>query len=264
MLDRIRSIRDKTLSPIRQPRRSQSSFRLTSPTQASGDQSISQPIISGIPLDQLGSTTPGELSREAQTSSTVPLISPTSHTASSARFVSLDAQSDTMIPMIQVVDSSQDVHSDADNALPQSADVTPAPPPTWLGEERRRIAYEAFKTTLGTLNEVAGVFPPLKLATAGLPNLITIFEVRGLEFVDVYLRCAQVTMKQCAVQNTDDFNDITELLKAILAIFDRYREDERQSAIENHLQELSESVNASRCWKELNDFLENSRNTRIR
>ena len=73
-------------------------------------------------------------------------------------------------------------------------------------------------------------------------------------------------VEQRAVQNTNDFNDITEHLKAILGIIDRYREDGLQNALENHLQELSESVNASHCSKSLNidDFPENSRNTRSR
>ena len=66
-------------------------------------------------------------------------------------------------------------------------------------------------------------------------------------------------VEQRAVQNTDDFNDITEHLKAILRIIDRYREDGLQSALEKHLQELSEFVNAPHCSKSLNfdDFPEN-------
>ena len=158
--------------------------------QATGDQSISQCISSGIPLDRLGNTTQGESSHEAQTSGTLPPISNDTHAASSAQFVSLDMRSDSTIPVIQVVDSSQDVPSDVGNPLAQSVDENPAPASTSLGEDRRRVAYEAFKTTLGTLNEVAGAFPPLKWAVGGLLNVITIFEVCGLALVDVNMRCA--------------------------------------------------------------------------
>ena len=152
MLDRIRSVRNKTLSPFRKAPSSQLSSHSTSPMQASSDQSTSQSISSGIPLSRLGSTTQGESSHEAQDSSTLPPISNDSQAASSAQFVSLDARSDSTIPVIQVVDSSQDMHSDEGHPLAQSVDENPAPAPTSLGEDRRRVAYEAFKTTLGTLN----------------------------------------------------------------------------------------------------------------
>ena len=64
-----------------------------------------------------------------------------------------------------------------------------------------------------------------------------------------------MTMKQRAMQNINDFNDITEHLKAIIVIVDRYRGDGLQSALETHLQKLSESVNASYCLKPLNSSI---------
>ena len=99
--------------------------------------------------------------------------------------------------MIQVVDSSVYVHSDVGYPLEQSIDETRAPAATFLIAERRRVAYEAFKTTLGMLNEVSGVFPPLKSAAAGLLNVITIFEVRGLAFADVYMTCSNDNETAC-------------------------------------------------------------------
>ena len=64
-----------------------------------------------------------------------------------------------------------------------------------------------------------------------------------------------MTMKQRAVKNTNDFNDITEHLKAIIVIVDEYREDGLQSALETHLQELSESVNISYWSKPLSSIV---------
>ena len=62
-----------------------------------------------------------------------------------------------------------------------------------LANERLGVAYEAFKTTLGTLNEIAGIWhPPLKAATAGLLNVITIFEVCGSACANVCGRGAQL------------------------------------------------------------------------
>ena len=187
MLDRIRSIRDKTLPPVRQAKPSKSSARPNSPTPTLVDASTQQAISSGIPLDRLDSPISGESSHKGQTCSTLPSISPDSHTVSSA-FTSVDAQRDSTIPVIQLVDSSVDVHSDGGNPLAQRVDKTPAPAlaPTSRAGERRQVAYEAFKTMLGTLHEVSGAFPPLQLAAAGLLNVITIFEVRGLAFADIY------------------------------------------------------------------------------
>ena len=247
MLDRIRSIRDRTLSPVRHARGSKSSSRPASSLQASGDRSTPQTINSGIPLDRLGSPIPGESSHEAQTFSTLPPISTDSHTASSARFLSLDVQRDFTIPVIQVVDSSVDVLEDVGDLLSQSIDETPAPAPVSLAAERRGVAYEAFKTTLGMLNEVSDGFPPLKLAAAGLLNVITILEVRGISVRAVLRRRAQVT-RQRAVQNDSEFNNMTKQLNAILTILNRYKQHGLQSAVKDHLQELSEFVNVSRYF----------------
>lgn len=63
-----------------------------------------------------------------------------------------------------------------------ASSTTPAP--GWRGK-----AYEGFKTSLDTLVEVSGVFPPLKAAAGGLRSVLTIVDVRTPSLQIVARKC---------------------------------------------------------------------------
>lgn len=227
----FRTIGDKTLARLtraRGPKLSQLSPQVPESDDGASQHSSKETL---LVLDP-GGTTQVESSHLAYIASTV--ARPTSA-------VETSQVADTITPETRTTKQNQSATSGVDHALSETGGESAS---SSLAAERRGVAFQAFKTMLGTMNEVAGIFPPLKSATGGLLSVLTIVDVSYSPNMLAQSGNAHSHMLQRAIQNQKEFNDVTQHLEAILATLNRYKQYGLQGTLEDHLRELSKSVNA--------------------